>query len=165
MAGDGTGGKQRRQGSYSVTGQTAKGKIQVSLQERLSLLPTPAARDYKGANSPEHLARARGHHDQLPNAIAMLPTPTVNGNYNRTGLSKKSGDGLSTRITMLPTPLSGGGSEKAHGQISGQFRAQLQSHMDGTSPGLKLQPAFVEWMMGYPEGWTDVSDSKPSATP
>jgi hypothetical protein len=34
----------------------------------------------------------------------------------------------------------------------------------GKPTGLKLQPAFVEWMMGYPEGWTELPDSKPSAT-
>jgi len=33
--------------------------------------PTPAARDYKGANGPEHLAKTRGHHDQLPNAVVL----------------------------------------------------------------------------------------------
>lgn len=30
----------------------------------------------------------------------------------------------------------------------------------GTTTGLKLQPAFVEWMMGYPIGWTDLEDSE-----
>jgi hypothetical protein len=92
-ASDGTGGKQRRQGSYSVTGQTAKGKVQVSLQERLSLLPTPQAMD--GIKSPKWFA---GGNPSLPHTIAMLPPPTVNGNYNRQGLSEKSGDGLATAI-------------------------------------------------------------------
>jgi hypothetical protein len=38
------------------------------------LLPTPATRDYKGANSMEHLTREssnRNHLDQLPNAIKL----------------------------------------------------------------------------------------------
>lgn len=34
------------------------------------LWPTPAARDYKGANSAEHRARGLGHMGQLPNAVA-----------------------------------------------------------------------------------------------
>jgi hypothetical protein len=25
--------------------------------------------------------------------------------------------------------------------------------------GMKLQPAFVEWMMGYPLGYTDIGSS------
>ena len=33
-----------------------------------------------------------------------LPTPTVNGNYNRKGLSKTSGDGLATYVKANPEP-------------------------------------------------------------
>jgi len=32
----------------------------------------------------------------------------------------------------------------------------------GKKTGMKLQPAFVEWMMGFPIGWTDLN---PSETP
>ena len=38
------------------------------------MLPTPTTRDYKGANSMEHLTREsnnRNHHDQLPNAVKL----------------------------------------------------------------------------------------------
>jgi len=34
----------------------------------------------------------------------LLPTPTVHGNNNRKGYSKKSGDGLSTAVKKFPTP-------------------------------------------------------------
>jgi len=68
------------------------------LSEQIAMLPTPATRDYKGANGQEHMTKDRPHMDQLPNAIAH-----------------------------------------------------------GTNRGLKLQPAFVEWMMGYPIGWTDLN--------
>lgn len=74
-----------------------------------SLWPTPAARDYKGANGEEHLAKARGHHDQLPNAVALS---TLRG----------------------------------------------QTTLDGapSSPSDRtLNPRFVEWLMGWPIGWTD----------
>lgn len=30
--------------------------------------------------------------------------------------------------------------------------------------GCRLSPDFCEWVMGFPEGWTDVSGSRPSAT-
>ena len=42
-----------------------------------------------------------------------------------------------------------------------QVGLSQQIAMDGASPGLKLQPGFVEWMMGYPIGYTDL---KPSET-
>lgn len=47
----------------------------VGLKDQVTTWPTPAARDHKGANSPEHLAKERGHHDQLPNAVAMRFPP------------------------------------------------------------------------------------------
>lgn len=62
--------------------------------------------------------------------IEMLPTPTVNGNYNRNGLSETSGDGLATAIMALQTE----------------------------EIGMKLQPRFVEWMMGYPDNYTELTD-------
>jgi len=31
--------------------------------------------------------------------------------------------------------------------------------------GARISPEFAEWMMGFPEGWTDVSESRPSETP
>jgi len=77
----------------------------MDLQTAISLLPTPAARDYRGANSSEHLNKDRGHHDQLPNAIAMADS--------------------------------------------------------GTGTGMKLQPEFVEWMMGFPPGWTELKHYPP----
>lgn len=67
--------------------------------------PTPATRDAKGANGPEHLAKARGHHDQLPNAVV----------------------------------LSG-------------LRAPEETGAASTPASTRLNPAFVEWLMGWPEG-------------
>ena len=60
------------------------------------------------------------------------PTPTVKGNYNRKGLSQTSGDGLATAVNRLED-----------------------------SPG-PLNPTFLEWLMGFPIGWTE---SAPLETP
>lgn len=35
--------------------------------------------------------------------------------------------------------------------------------IDGHPPG-PLLPSFVEWMMGFPDGWTDLDESELSAT-
>lgn len=57
---------------------------------------------------------------------SLLPTPTVKGNYNKASLSKKAGDGLATAVNKLET-----------------------------GDGGPLNPEFVEWLMGWPIGWTD----------
>jgi hypothetical protein len=53
-----------------------------------SLLPTPTASNTKAV----HL-RTNGRPPR-----SYLPTPTVKGDYNRAGLSAKSGDGLATQV-------------------------------------------------------------------
>jgi len=73
----------------------------VKVKDIIAMLPTPATRDYRGANGPEHMTKDRPHLDQLPNAITH-----------------------------------------------------------GTNRGLKLQPAFVEWMMGFPVDWLDLKDGE-----
>ena len=47
------------------------------LQAAAEMWPTPAARDWRGENGPAHLAKTRGHHDQLPNFLASRLVPTT----------------------------------------------------------------------------------------
>ena len=37
---------------------------------------------------------------------------------------------------------------------------QVHGALNGRETGLRLQPNFVEWMMGYPKDWTELPDSK-----
>jgi len=61
---------------------------------------------------------------------------------------------LTQQIAMLPTPKSQNSTGAGE---HGQGGKDLQTTV-GTLPGskLRLEPAFVEYMMGYPEGWTDL---------
>ena len=86
----------------------------------------------------------------------------------------KTGVSLQTVVGLLPTPSTkdvSGGAVEAIPTATGFKRvskqgvshgAQLHDVMKtvGTNLGLKLQPAFVEGMMGYPNGsfgWADVA--------
>lgn len=87
------------------------------------------------------------------------PTPTVNGNYNRKGLSPTSGDGLATYVqrsqksfpVRVPTPTASmvttGDMEQSR-YSSGQRPEYAQVN------GGSLNPDWVEWLMGWPIGWT-----------
>ena len=154
-----------------------------------------------------------------------FPTPTVFGNYNRKGISPRSGDGLSTYVKKWPTPQSrdfksGMASrvEKSWRNLNdwvekfptpcrtdykgagktGTFRDRLdyaaergrtksnvyptpgtngmcvgsgawaqmgrlvregkmtdkERHQIGAGNGGKLNPDWIEWLMGWPIGWT-----------
>ena len=71
---------------------------------------------------------------------------------------------LPTQIAMLPTPT--GRDYKDVGNLNNIPENALLGRKIGKSLGLKLQPAFVEWMMGFPLGWTDLNASAmPSSLP
>ena len=55
---------------YARTNRSGGGDDLATSVARM-LWPTPANRDYKGQNGPKHLIKERGHHDQLPNAVAI----------------------------------------------------------------------------------------------
>lgn len=123
---------------------------------RAGVLPTPTASlgDGRGMPSPE-LAQARfdSGRRNLDDAV-MLPTPTVDGNYNRKGASAKSGDGLHTAL-MLATPTardwrSGKASQETMDRNSRPLSEQI---------GGLLNPEFVEKMMGWRRGWTALESS------
>jgi hypothetical protein len=92
--------------------------------KRTHHVPTPTASDHitRKCTSTEALNFNTNKSVSLDRWVGMWPTPTINGNYNRKGASKTSGDGLATAI---------GGS---------------------------LNPTWVEWLMGFSLGWTDLKD-------
>ena len=109
---------------------------------------------------------------------AMLPTPVAsemtgaeytktvnyrNGVFERT--SKRAGVRHGARLgqiiprlhEILPTP-------KAQDSRAGRTdrgKSNFGEVVQGTT-GLRLQPIFVEWMMGFPPGWTDASSPRNS---
>jgi len=100
-------------------------------------------------------------------AVQEWPTPTVDGNYNRKGASKKSGDGLATAVKRKwPTPAAR--DYRSHGSVEGYKRRRKKGHQQqlpeevyfqacgGKTIPLKgqLNPEWVEWLMGWPIGWT-----------
>jgi hypothetical protein len=59
---------------------------------------------------------------------------------------------------LLPIPLAT--DYKRRSPNSKQQGLPEQIHAIGTQTGMKLQPNFVEWVMGYPKDWTELPDSK-----
>jgi hypothetical protein len=90
---------------------------------------------------------------------AMLwPTPTVCGNYNQKGMSPTSGDGLATAVKMWPTPTAHNAVE-CDAPSEATLNTPTLTHQarggDATQPK-HLNPVWVEWLMGWPLGWTDL---------
>lgn len=66
--------------------------------------PTPTARDYRTANSMEHLLRGQkqNHEKQLNNAVKLWPTP-VSSDWRRRGPNSHQ-QGLPEAVRLWPTP-------------------------------------------------------------
>jgi len=112
--------------------------------------PTPKARDWKG---PEGRAYA-GTREDLPSAV-MWPTPTRADAEGGPGTSgREGGPNLRTRVTW-PTPTADDADNvmRSSGEYSSLTREVQQS---SAQTGGSLNPTWVEWLMGFPVGWTDL---------
>ncbi len=169
--------------------------------------PTPMASDAERAST----TYPKGNQTLEGTARELWPTPTVNGNNNRKGLSPNSGDGLATAARQWPMPAArdakDSGTEpsqwarhtpglsiqvqqwprpRAH-DANGAAPTEYDSHSPnlealanrpthrasrtggadshGQVPeafrGGKVDPRWVEWLMGIPIGRTKL---EPSAT-
>jgi len=141
--------------------------------EQMKMFPTPAARDWKdtGENTDyEKLAKK----SKLAGAVKseMWPTPrssigmsmtmdTVVKTMDNNDRGYKGN--LEERVALKEKKmfLTPGANEDAAGRPGAKMQKML-----GNSPEVRntgkgtLNPEWVEWLMGYPPGWTDISDSK-----
>ena len=102
----------------------------------------------------------------------LWPTPTVCGNYNRKGASATSGDGLATVVTQRTWPTATATATAYKGWSPNHNRAMTDDRLDYSveresfhpgqqTPPMRLNPEWVEWLMGWPIGHTGL---KPLAT-
>lgn len=102
--------------------------------------------------------RAAPWHWSASPAKKYLPTPVAAGavrgpDYARVQRRKthgSGGDDLPTAVALLPSPVEFGKFEQAvahHAEVFGR------PPPPATVNNRRLNPSFVEWMMGYPEGW------------
>jgi hypothetical protein len=93
-------------------------------------------------------------------AQVLMPTPTVHGNYNKPGASKNSGTGLATFARMFPTATATAhkGWSKNHNRANTDDRLDYTIEREASSTGQtgRLNPTWVEWLMGWPIGWTEL---------
>ncbi len=123
--------------------------------------PTPTASGFEVSDVPRLLERRarlaekygnNGFGLTLNQAVKIWPTPTVCGNYNRAGASAKSGDGLATAVWATPV--------RRDYRYPGRSRLERTGGTQGEclpqQVGGPLNPTWVEWLMGWPLGWTDL---------
>ena len=134
--------------------------------------PTPAARDGKPTNTLETLMDGR-FVDQLANRVKMVEnnlwtTPTSR-DWKGTTITKNHPQGFNKSLAndvlkmseKWPTPRAsdykGSTSAEAMGKAAARgFNPNLPEATAASVGGGKLNPTWVEWLMGWPLGWTDL---------
>ena len=106
------------------------------------VLPIPCHRDYK--NNPLTPSRHTGKHSRCLNTAVgemLLPTPTVNGAQN-------SINNMSVW--------------KRNSNLNAEAAKMVGLTMETATTGVpfQLNPPFVEEMMGFPIGWTELEHSE-----
>ncbi len=102
---------------------------------------SPSGRDWKGESAASGRERKKGEGDQTPTLVDQVIGPPAPE-------SGRSGDGSSR-----PTPDS-----SRHWQTPrvGPKGTPGEGARHGGQPkGRKLNPRFVEWLMGWPDGWSN----------
>ena len=141
-------------------------------------LPTPAARDRKSGQASVETSN-RNARPLNEAVLRRLPTPiTGSGSGKPRGGNPHDSGSLEwlARKGLIPTPSAAdarrGGVDsprKPGGKNLSEWTGEQvgsASQADGQPSG-HLSPYFVEWMMGFPEGWTELvhTDSTSSAMP
>lgn len=128
--------------SFRSRGGDRKDEMGLDQQARSDLWATPASRDHKGENGPDHLKNGTGrlHMDQLPNQVAHA---------------------FRSPLPARQTPQHGSPSSEWRPISRRLFRSAMSNVpaitrrrwlRKGSWRKRRLNPLFVEWLMGWPSG-------------
>ena len=93
----------------------------------------------------------------LESQVKMWPTPKVaSGDYSYQPGTKTKVLNLMGAVKLWPSPTASTGGPEPEGKTGRKL---------ATVVGGSLNPTWVEWLMGYPLGWTDLKDSETPSCP
>ncbi len=141
---------------------------QQGLPEAVRMWPTPNSCKASMDISLKKSGDGRSKPNKLGWAVALWPTPTgrCGAGASQTA-TRQGGPDLQTAAQMYPTPTTGAGLCGGTGnyqqlkalEASGQITEEERRSMAAGNGG-QLNPTWVEWLMGFPLGWTDLSASE-----
>ena len=92
----------------------------------------------------------------------MWPTPTTQDNPQVRGqgatIGTNRGTTLGGAVRMWPTPKARDWKDGTSEGTKGRQSPDLGKVVGQSKNSGSLNPEWVEWLMGYPEGWTDLKD-------
>jgi len=128
------------------------------LSGQVKLLPTPTVH---GNHNRKGVSATSG--DGLATVVTMFPTPTARNPPDCHGERRRKTPALESHVAMYPTPTTGAGLCGGTGNFQQLHRLTEAGHITelerknmSQGNGGQLNPEWVEWLMGFPPGWTDL---------
>ena len=153
-------------------GRTTKGygrALGELMEGKQQMFPTPRA-SAAMTEDMEMIAKRNKYNSKLEEKIAMemYPTPTTRDWKDSMGTvppsrKQKSKQTLGQRVAhnqMYPTPTTDSASERTKKYKQGGTPLPVAVQMEQKKPGGKLNPEFVEFLMGYPLNWTKIETTE-----
>ena len=142
---------------YELNGRTTGARLrnQVASREQWS---TPTVNDAK--NSLTDSQRGRG--TLTANMVERLwPTPKASMRGDCPSERRRNSPDLHSAVKLWPTPRTAGmcGGTGNWNQLKDKCENIEEARKMGAGNGGQLNPTWVEWLMGYPLGWTDLNAS------
>jgi len=154
-------GNAGKSGSKGSIHNAKRGYLDGTVQEQ-QMFPTPTATERSGTNP------KTGRGEGLSKVVKMFPTPSKgmykqdvndNGRYARWVQEKGYQVMLPAAVKIFPTPTAT--DSKTHWNDKKRFdslTAEINRKKTEEQVTGQLNPTWVEWLMGYPTGWTDLKD-------
>jgi len=124
------------------------------LSAQAAMWPTVRASDGERGGRGDLIQAVRGNENKH---FKMWPTPKVaSGDYSYQPGTKTKVLNLMGAVKLYPSPTASTGGPEPEGKTGRKL---------ATVVGGSLNPTWVEWLMGYPLGWTDLKDSETPSSP
>lgn len=148
------------------TGGYSSPEFSQTLEQAVKMYNTPTAQDAKNSTLPE----IQINRDSLVGDVMREMFATPQARDYRTGQASRWEDAehrsrnLNDQIAMYPTPTTGAGLCGGTGNYqqlkklekNGTITESERKSMSQGNGG-QLNPDWVEWLMGFPVGWTEIS--------
>jgi len=139
-----------------------RARVPTMSEREYSLWLTPRANEPD--EDPKQFVKRMGDRTErcagsLSAQVKMWPTPRASAAHGPSAREIAAGnpkERLETAV-MLPMPQAGANNLAAHNAMSGDFKTKLCEGLEMPITG-QLNPTWVEWLMGFPIGWTDLKD-------
>jgi len=142
----------------NTTGLDGGSNSRKALRKKIERLPTPQSTDYRDKPTSKSWKAKGGVNFSLanPEIQAMWPTPNARDWKDSQTAGNRKSPGLGV-VAHWPTPRTKGmcGGSGSWDLLKKNTTVE-EARLMGAGNGGQLNPTWVEWLMGWPQGWTDL---------